>query len=190
MTTWKIDPQHSDVHFKVRHLLISSVTGEFKDFEGTVEASSDDFTNARIRFTAETASVCTNNDKRDEDLRHADFFDVHKHPQLTFVSDAFVPQSDTEYVLMGRLTIKGGTNPVSLKVTSGGRATGQDGADRVGFEVSGSINRYDYGLVWSLLTESGAIILAEEVKIHANIQLVKVSGSHVSHPEHAHHIET
>ena len=190
MATWKIDPLHSDVHFKTRYLVISSVSGEFKEFEGTIETSHDDFANARIRFSAQTASICTNNDKRDEDLRHSDFFDVSKFPTLIFESDAFAPQADSEYVLMGRLTIKGGTKPVTLKVISGGRNTDPDGMERAGFEVSGSINRYDYGLVWSLLTESGAIILGEEVKIHANIQLVRVATAKSPSSEVLHHVET
>jgi polyisoprenoid-binding protein YceI len=176
MSTWKIDPLHSDIHFKVRHLVISTVTGEFKKFEGTVETTGDDFSNAKITFSAETGSVDTNNEKRDNDLRHEDFFDVARYPALRFVSTIFGPVSDTEYLLKGKLTIKGGTKPVDLKVIFGGRAIDREGMERAGFEVSGMVNRYDYGLVWGLLTESGAIILGEDVRIHANIELIKVSG--------------
>ena len=176
MSKWIIDPLHSDVHFKVRHLLISSVTGEFKKFEGTVETPDDDFSHAKITFSADTGSVYTNNEKRDEDLRHADFFDVAKFPKLTFESTIFGPLAENEHLLRGNLTIKGGSKPVDLKVTSGGRAIGAEGRERIGFEISGSVNRYDYGLMWALLTESGAIILGEEVKIHANVQLIKVNG--------------
>jgi polyisoprenoid-binding protein YceI len=175
MATWKIDPLHSDVHFKVRHLVISSVTGEFKKFEGTVEADDDDFSHAKIKFSADTDSIYTNNEKRDEDLRHEDFFNVAKFPKLTFESTIFGPLTDNEHLLRGNLTIKGGTKPVDLKVIYGGRAMDREGRERAGFEVTGIVNRYDYGLIWSLLTESGAIILSEDVKIHANIELIKVS---------------
>ena len=176
MTKWIIDPRHSDVHFKVRHLLISSVTGEFKRFEGTVQSTTDDFAGARITFSAETDSVDTNNAKRDEDLRYADFFDTEKFPLLTFESSSFDHIAENEYLLKGILTIKGVSNPVSLKVMSGGQTIDMAGGERAGFEVMGSVNRYDYGLVWALLTEAGAIILGEEVKIHANIELVRVNG--------------
>ena len=175
MAKWIIDPQHSDIHFKTRHLLISTVTGEFKKFEGTVETDGDDFTNARISFSAETASVYTNNEKRDEDLRKNDFFDVDKFPKLEFHSTSLNPDKDEEFCLKGDLTIKGVSKQVALKVISGGGALDPEGRARVGFIVEGHINRYDYGLIWSLLTESGGIILAEDVRIQANVQLVKVS---------------
>jgi polyisoprenoid-binding protein YceI len=175
MAKWIIDPQHSDVHFKTRYMLISSVTGEFKNFEGTVESKGDDFTDATITFSADTDSVYTNNAQRDLHLKEEDFFHVAKHPKMTFTSTGFYHSDSEEFLLRGDLTIKTGSRPVALKVTNGGRAVDAQGRERAGFELSGSINRYEFGLVWALLTEAGGLLLGEEVKIHANIQLVKVS---------------
>jgi polyisoprenoid-binding protein YceI len=175
MSKWIIDTQHSDVHFKTRYLLISSVTGEFRRFQGTVETDGDDVANARITFSADTASIDTNNEKRDAHLREEDFFNVAKFPAMSFESTSFYHTAPEEFTLIGNLTIKSGTKPVTLKVTNGGRSVDQQGKERMGFEITGKINRYEFGLVWSLLSEAGAIILHEEVHIHANIQIVKES---------------
>jgi polyisoprenoid-binding protein YceI len=173
MSKWIIDPLHSDVHFKARHLLISWVTGEFKQFEGSAETASDDFSDTQITFSADTGSIHTNNEKRDKHLKEEDFFNVAIFPTMTFISTAFTRTAENEYMLMGNLTIKTGTKPVTLHVVAGGKSRDSEGKERMGFEVTGKLNRYDFGLVWSLLSESGAIILGEEVKVNANIELVK-----------------
>ena len=175
MAKWIIDSLHSDIHFKARYLLISSVTGEFKKFEGTVETSGNDFTNAKIIFSADTASIDTNNEKRDAHLKEEDFFNVAKHPKMEFEATAFYPAGEDEHILAGKLTVKSGSKPIQLKVVPGGIGIDPEGKERAGFEITGSINRYDFGLVWGLLSESGALLLGEEVRIVANIQLVKVS---------------
>ncbi len=175
MSKWIIDPQHSDIHFKARHMVISTVTGMFKTFEGTVVTSGDDFKDAKIKVMVDAASIDTNNANRDHHLREEDFFNVAKFPKVEFESISLTLMGDNEYKLTGLLTIKTGTKRVELKVTSGGTGTDAQGKLRAGFEVSGSINRYDFGLVWTLLSEAGAIILGEEVQIHANIELIKDS---------------
>lgn len=175
MSKWIIDREHSDVHFKARHLVIATVTGSFRRFEGSVEGSQDDLTNARVTFSAETDSVDTNNEKRDAHLKEDDFFNVKKFPKMHFESDTFRHISGDDYALTGKLTIKGVTLPIELKVVSGGGIKDAQGQDRMAFEVTGKLNRWDYGIMWNLLTEAGAIILGEEVKIHCNVQLVKVN---------------
>ncbi|MCW3128184.1 MAG: YceI family protein [Bacteroidetes bacterium] len=176
MAKWIIDAQHSDVHFKTRYLVISSVTGEFKKFEGMVDAGdSKDLAGAKITFSADTDSVDTNNADRDAHLREPDFFDVAKFPKMYFESDGFRHLQGNEYSLTGQLTIKGVSRPIELNVIAGGMVTDTKDRERAAFEITGSLNRWDYGLMWSLLTEAGAIVLGEEVKIHVTVQLIKVS---------------
>ena len=173
MSKWIIDKGHSDVHFKVRYLVISSVVGSFTSFEGTVETDGDNFEGARIWFSADTSSISTNNEKRDADLRHKDFFDTAHFPKLEFSSTSYTHEGNG-YILRGKLTIKGVTQQVDLNVTQGGIEKDPEGKVKAGFELEGSVNRDKFGLIWSTLMESGAIILGEDVKIMANIQLIKV----------------
>jgi polyisoprenoid-binding protein YceI len=168
MSTWIIDPAHSEVGFKVKHLMINSVKGQFKKIEGTVISDKDDFKDAKISFTAEAASVDTGSEQRDVHLKSAEFFDVEKFPQITFVSDSFDGNT-----LKGQLTMLGVTKPVTLQVEFGGTAKDPWGNTKAGFTLSGKINRKDWGLNWNAALETGGFLVSEEVSIISEIQLVK-----------------
>ena len=172
-TKWAIDPTHSEVQFKVKHLVISTVTGKFKSFSGTAESVGDDFSNASISFAADVASIDTNQEQRDGHLKSEDFFNAEKYPQITFKGTSFTKVKGDEYKLTGNLTIKDVTKPVTLDVEYGGTATDFYGNVKAGFEVSGKISRKEFGLTWDGITEAGAIVVGEEVKITANVQLAK-----------------
>lgn len=172
-TKWVLDPTHSEIHFKVKHLMITTVTGSFKNFTAEAETATEDFTNAVISFSAETASVDTANEQRDGHLKSADFFDAEKFPKLSFTSTSYAKKGDDEYALTGNLTIKDVTKPVTLAVEFGGVAKDPWGNTKAGFTLSGKINRKDFGLNWNTVTEAGGLLVSEEVKIIAEIQLVQ-----------------
>ena len=172
-TTWVLDPMHSEIQFKVKHLVISTVTGSFKQFEGEATTEDDSFGNAHVRFAAKIASIDTNQPQRDEHLKSADFFDATTYPELTFVSTSFVKASEGEYKLTGDLTLHGVTKPVTLDLEYGGTAADFYGNQKAGFEVSGKINRKDFGLAWSGVTEAGSIVVSDEVKLSASMQFAK-----------------
>jgi polyisoprenoid-binding protein YceI len=172
-TKWAIDPMHSEVQFKVKHLVISTVTGSFQNFEGTVETEGDDFSDAKINFSLDVNSIDTNQEQRDGHLKGADFFDAEQYPHITFESTSVTKEGDDNYKLAGNFTIKGITKPVTLHVEHGGIAADFYGNTKAGFEVSGKINRKEFGLTWDGVTEAGSIVVGEDVKISANIQLAK-----------------
>jgi polyisoprenoid-binding protein YceI len=172
-TKWAIDPTHSEVQFKVKHLVISMVTGTFNSFEGTVESESEDFSNSKINFSIDVNSIDTNQEQRDGHLRSADFFDTEKYPKINFVSTSFNKVKGDQYKLAGKLTIKDVAKVVELEVEYGGSAVDSYGNNKAGFEVTGKINRKDFGLVWNAVTEAGAIVVGEDIKLNINIQLVK-----------------
>lgn len=173
LTKWSIDPSHSEIQFKVKHLVISTVSGTFGNFSGVVECAPDTFENARIAFTADTASISTNSEQRDNHLKSTDFFDAENFPQIRFESDSLSKIDDENYKLEGKLTIKGKTHPVTLAVEFGGAATDPYGNEKAGFEINGKINRKDFGLTWSAVTEAGGAVVGDDVKLHMNVQLVK-----------------
>jgi polyisoprenoid-binding protein YceI len=173
MSTYKIDAMHSEIHFKIRHLMITNVTGSFSKFEGTMETSKDDFSDAKISFSAEVASINTNNAQRDGHLISADFFDAEKYPEIKFISTGITKKNDEDYKLSGNLTIRDVTKPVDLDVTFGGTMNDMYGQSKAGFEITGKINRKDFGLSWNAATETGGVVLSEEVKLALNVQLVK-----------------
>ncbi len=172
-TKWALDPTHSEIHFKVKHLMITTVTGSFNSFTASAETDAEDFSNAAISFSADTASVDTGNEQRDTHLKSADFFDAEKFPALSFSSTSYTKKNDDEFTLTGNLTIKDVTKPVTLNVEFGGVAKDPWGNTKAGFTLSGKINRKDFGLTWNALTEGGGLLVSEEVKISAEIQLVK-----------------
>jgi len=172
-TSWVIDPTHSEIQFKVKHLVISTVTGSFKTFEGTVETDGDDLTTANINFSADIASIDTNQAQRDEHLRSAEFFDAANHPKMTFTSSSLEKTGDDTYKLKGDLTMKGVTKPVVLDAEYGGAMTDFYGQNKAGFEITGKINRKDFGLTWSATTEAGGVVVGDEIKLAINIQLIK-----------------
>jgi polyisoprenoid-binding protein YceI len=172
ITKWVLDPMHSEVQFKVKHLVISTVTGSFKKFEGTMETESDDFTNAHITFSLDVNSIDTNQDQRDGHLKGADFFDAEKYPAITFQSTSF-EKNGSDYTLKGNLTVKDVTKPVTLAAEYGGVATDFYGNTKAGFDVTGKINRKEFGLTWDGITEAGSVVVSEEVKLIFNVQFAK-----------------
>jgi polyisoprenoid-binding protein YceI len=170
---WKIDPAHSEIQFKVKHLMITTVTGYFRKFDLTVETENDDFTTAKkIEFTADIQSIDTNNEQRDTHLRSADFFDSDNHGQLRFVGKRFNGEGE-DYSLTGDLTIRGITKPVTLKVHFGGMVVDPYGQTKAGFEVDGKISRKEFGLVWNAVTEAGQVVVSDDIRILCEIQLIK-----------------
>ena len=170
---WKIDPAHSEIQFKVKHLMITTVTGYFKTFDLVVETDTDDFNTAKkIEFTADIDSIDTNNVQRDTHLKSADFFDAENHKQLKFVGKKFESNGD-EAILDGDLTIRGVTKPLTVKVELGGTVVDPYGQHKAGFTVSGKISRKEFGLVWNAVTEAGQVVVSDDIKILAEIQLVK-----------------
>lgn len=172
-STWVIDPTHSEVQFKVKHLVISTVTGSFKSFEGSVQTEGDSFDGASIQFAADVNSIDTNMEQRDGHLKSADFFDAENFPKLTFVSTSFVQKGDDEFALTGDLTLRGVTKSISLAVSYGGQMVDFYGNTKAGFELNGKINRKDFGLNWGAVTEAGGVVVSDEVKLHFNIQVAK-----------------
>jgi len=172
-TKWVIDPMHSEVQFKVKHLVISTVSGFFKSFAGELLTDNDDFENAEIDFSLDIASIDTNQSQRDEHLKSPEFFDGQTYPKISFKSTSFTKTGDEEYDLNGNLTIKGISKPVSLKVEFGGSTADFYGNIKAGFEITGKVNRKDFGLVWDGVTEAGSIVLGEDIKLLINIQLAK-----------------
>lgn len=173
MATYKIDPMHSEITFKVKHLMITNVTGSFQQFDATMESNEDDFSDATISFEADVKSISTNNEQRDGHLKGADFFAADEFPKLQFSSTSFTKKSADTYSLKGDLTIKGITKPVELTVEYGGNMTDFYGQNKAGFEITGKINRSDFGLTWSAVTEAGGVVVSEEVKLHLAVQMVK-----------------
>ena len=172
-TTWTLDPTHSELQFKVKHLMITNVTGTFKNFDLAVETDSADFKHAnKIEFTADINSIDTNNEQRDTHLKSADFFDAGSHPQLKFTSNNYVVNGN-EGTLEGNLAIRGVSKPVKLKVEKGGIVVDGYGQTKAGFTVEGKISRKEFGLTWNAVTEAGSVVVSDDIKIHAEIQLVK-----------------
>ena len=169
---WVVDPTHSEVHFKVKHLVISTVTGTFKVFGGELSTDNDDFENADINFSLDVASIDTNQVQRDEHLKAADFFNAAEYPEISFKSTSF-ERDGNDYELRGDLTIRDVTKPVKLDVEFGGSATDFYGNEKSGFEVSGKINRKEFGLTWDGVTEAGAIVVGEDIKLSINLQFAK-----------------
>jgi polyisoprenoid-binding protein YceI len=172
-TKWVIDPMHSEVQFKVKHLVISTVSGFFKSFAGELVTDGDDFENAEIDFTLDIDSIDTNQTQRDEHLKSAEFFDAATYPKISFKSTSFTKTGDDEYALKGDLTIKDVTKPVSLDVEFGGSAADFYGNTKAGFEISGKINRKEFGLTWDGVTEAGSIVVGEDIKLLINVQFAK-----------------
>ena len=173
MTTYKIDASHSEVGFKIRHLMITNVTGKFTEFDATLESDKEDLSDAKISFEANVNSITTHNEQRDGHLKSDDFFNAEKFPKLTFVSTGITKKSDDEFVLAGNLTIRDVTKLVELVVEYGGKIVDPYGQTKLGFEIVGKINRKDFGLTWSATTETGGLVVADEVKLQVTVEMVK-----------------
>ena len=170
-TKWIIDPTHSEVAFKVKHLVISTVTGYFRKFEGNAESTSDDFSGATVAFSLAVDSIDTNQSDRDQHLKSADFFDTANFPTISFAGKLVNQGGD--YQLVGDLTLKGITKEVALEVTYGGTVGDPYGQTKAGFEIEGKINRKDFGLTWSAITEAGSVVVSDQVRLQFSVQFVK-----------------
>lgn len=171
-TKWSLDPAHSEVSFKVKHMMITSVTGYLKDFDVEVDSQGEEFDNADVKFVAKMKSLTTGNEDRDAHLRSADFFDVDKNAELVFKSTRYSRDGD-DITLEGDLTIRGVTKPIVLDVEFGGVQKDPWGNTRAGFTVTGKLNRKEFGLNWNTALESGGVLVGDEVKINCEIELVK-----------------
>lgn len=169
-TKWSIDPTHTDIQFKVKHLMITTVTGSFGEFSGDATTEGDDFEGASVNFTAQIASITTNNEQRDAHLKSADFFDVEKNPTLTFVGKEL-----KDGKLTGDITMHGITKTITLGAEFLGIAKDPWGNIKAGFELEGKIKRSDFGLTWNAPTEAGGVLVSDDVRLLANVQLVKAA---------------
>jgi polyisoprenoid-binding protein YceI len=171
---WVVDPSHSEIQFKVKHLMITNVTGSFGIFTVDATTEAEDFSKAVISFTADAASISTGNEQRDGHLKSADFFDAEKFPQLKFAATKYENiDNDGSYELYGDLTIKETTKSIKLSVEFGGIVKDPYGNTKAGFTINGKINRQDFGLTWSAVTEAGGVLVSDEVKINCEIQLIE-----------------
>lgn len=172
-TKWSIDQAHSEITFKVRHLMIAHVKGSFKIFDASIYTTGKDFTTAQIDLWIDTSSITTGDSKRDEHLKGSDFFDVEIHKQIAFTSgDIEKADADGNHELWGELTMKGITKKVQLTVQFGGIIIDPWGNEKAGFTVTGKINRNDWGLVWNTAMETGGLLVGEEVKISCEVELI------------------
>ncbi|TAH21990.1 MAG: polyisoprenoid-binding protein [Cytophagales bacterium] len=174
MATWLIDAAHSTIEFKIKYLLISTVTGVFTKFDAKLESENDDFNGAKISFSAEVNSINTNNAERDEHLKSEDFFSATTFPRITFRSLSFHKIGGTHYKLIGEMTIRNYLKVIELDVDYGGKVTDSRGNTRAGFEIIGKISRRAYGLLWDAVTETGGIMVGDEVKLFLSVQMVKM----------------
>lgn len=170
-TSWSIDPMHSEIEFKVKHLMISTVTGKFNSYEATAVTEGDSMENAKITFSADVQSISTGNDQRDGHLQSPEFFDAAQFPKMKFESTSFTKKGDSSYALTGNLTIRDITKSITLDVEYNGTMKDFYGNTKAGFEISGKINRKDFGLTWSATTEAGGIVVSDEVRLNCNIQM-------------------
>lgn len=172
-TKWTIDPSHSEVQFKVKHLMITTITGNFHSYNLEVITDGDDFTTAsKIAFAAEVDSISTKNEQRDSHLKSAEFFNAEQHVVISFSGNKFEQDAD-EYLLHGDLTIKGITKPILLHVDFGGIVVDPYGQTKAGFTVTGKISRKEFDLTWDAVTEAGQIVVSDEIRINCEIQLIK-----------------
>ncbi|TVR28735.1 MAG: polyisoprenoid-binding protein [Balneolaceae bacterium] len=170
LTKWSIDTAHSEITFKVKHLVISTVTGNFNEFDASIETDNEDFENAKISFEAVIDSIDTGNEDRNNHLKSDDFFNAAEFPTMKFESTSFKKTGDGEYKLIGELTIRDNTKTVELDAEYGGTVIDPYGNTKAGFEVNGKINRKEFGLTWGAVTEAGSVVVSDEVKLNLNVQ--------------------
>lgn len=172
-TKWAIDPTHSEIGFKVKHMMFTNVSGKFDNYEGTIETEENDFSTAKISFSADINSIDTKNNDRDNHLKSGDFFDAEKYPKLTFEGKSFNKINENNYELIGNLNIKGTSKEVKLPVEFSGLMQDPWGNTKVGLNIEGKINRKDWGLNWNATLETGGVLVGEEVKLTIGLQLAK-----------------
>jgi polyisoprenoid-binding protein YceI len=172
-TKWSLDPTHSELGFKIKHLMITNVSGNFNKFEVVAETPTDDFKDGNVNVDIQVDSINTNNVQRDEHLRNADFFEAEKFPNITFRSTKIEKVDDENYHITGDLTIKETTKSVKLSAEYSGVNRDPWGNTKAGFSLNGKINRKDFGISYNATLETGGVMLGEELKINGEIQLVK-----------------
>jgi polyisoprenoid-binding protein YceI len=170
---WNLDPAHSRIQFKARHMVISTVTGHFEKFDAHVTGDVNDVENIKAQATIDVNSISTGQPDRDNHLKSPDFFDAANHPQIKFESTSFKKKEDNEFKLTGDLTIRGITRPIELDVEFGGMIKDPWGNDRAGFTLTGEINRFDYDLKWNALIETGGAVVGPKIKIQAEVEFVR-----------------
>lgn len=171
--TWKFDQAHTTIGFDVTHMVITTVDGKFNKFDGTVTTDGDNWETAQITFTADVNSIDTDNEDRDKHLRSDDFFAAAEHPELKFVSKSMEKVGDKKYKLTGDLTIRGNTKEVVLDVTHSDTIQDPWGNTRAGFSITGTINRFDFGLKWNNALETGGLVVSREVDLDIQAQIIK-----------------
>jgi polyisoprenoid-binding protein YceI len=172
-TKWTVDKGHSNVKFTVTHMMVSEMEGTFKVFDGTMEHTKADFSDAKVNFTIDVASVNTDNERRDSHLKSDDFFNAEKFPKMTFTSTSVKPLGNNKYEMAGNLTIRDVTKPVVFQVTHGGILNTSRGS-KAGFKATTTIDRFDYNLKWDRATETGGLVVGKDVAIQVNVELDKV----------------
>lgn len=165
---WIVDQSHSDVTFKLRHMMISTVSGIITDFDASIETESEDFKNASFEFSAKIDSINTKNKDRDQHLKSADFFDAENHPEITFKSKSYDGEK-----MVGDMTIRGVTKELVLDVSFNGVAVDGYGQTKAGFEFTGELNRKDFNLNWNAVTEAGSIVVSDKVRLNIDMQFIK-----------------
>lgn len=173
ITKWAIDPMHSEIQFKVKHLVISTVTGKFNAFDGSFEMEGDDFTTAEAEFSAEIDSISTGVADRDAHLKSDDFFNAAEFPKLTFKSTEVKRITDQHFQMTGDLTIRNVTKPITLDVFYNGTVEDPYGNTKSGFEITGNVSRKDYNLKWNAVTEAGSVVVGDHVKLELNVQFAQ-----------------
>ena len=172
-TTWKADIAHSKVSFAISHMVISEVTGRFKDFDAALVQTKDDFADSKLTATIKANSINTDNENRDKHLRSADFFDAEKYPELTFASKSFEKTGKDSYKITGDLTMHGETKSVVLDTKLNGQMNDPWGNTRAGFKATGKVNRKDFKIQWNKTLEAGGLLVGEDVEIIINVEMVK-----------------
>lgn len=173
LTKWTIDTAHSEITFKVKHLVISTVTGKFNEFDATLETDNEDFEDANITFEALIDSIDTGDEDRDKHLKSDDFFNASEHPKMTFESTSFKKTGNSQYKLIGDLTIRGNTKTVEMDAKYGGTVRDPYGKTKSGFDIYGKLKRKEFGLTWSAVTEAGNIVVSDEVELNLNVQFTQ-----------------
>jgi polyisoprenoid-binding protein YceI len=171
-TTWSIDPAHSEVQFKVKHLVISTVTGYFRSFSGQISTNAGNFEDALVSFKADIDSIDTNVADRDAHLKSDDFFNAAAFPELSFANGVFIKTGSNTFDVTGDLTIRDVTRSITLKAEFGGQMVDPYGQTKAGFEISGRISRKEFGLKWDAVTEAGGVVVGDEVRLLMNVQFV------------------
>jgi polyisoprenoid-binding protein YceI len=172
MATYKIDVAHSDIQFKVKHLMINTVTGQFNTFDAGLTAEKEDFSDAQVWFNAEVNSINTRIEQRDNHLKSDDFFNAEKYPQIIFSNGTLLKSGDG-YILRGDLKIRDITQSIELNVDYMGMMVDPWGQTKIGFEAEGVIKRKSFGLAWDAVTEAGGVVVSDNVKLQLNVQFVK-----------------